>query len=100
MLNGDSSCEIKILEEPIYKWKALVPSMVLLVLVLTIYNSIEVKDLNRRRLKSLDAFRGLSLVMMVFFNYGSGGYKFLQHADWHGLTIAGNVYLVLKILIN
>lgn len=41
------------------------------------------------RIYSLDAFRGISLFWMIFFNYGSGGYKFLQHADWHGITPAG-----------
>ncbi|XP_036430203.1 heparan-alpha-glucosaminide N-acetyltransferase [Colossoma macropomum] len=40
------------------------------------------------RLKSLDTFRGFSLTIMVFVNYGGGGYWFLQHAPWNGLTVA------------
>ncbi|XP_062376297.1 heparan-alpha-glucosaminide N-acetyltransferase [Sardina pilchardus] len=40
------------------------------------------------RLKSLDTFRGLSLTLMVFVNYGGGGYWFFQHAPWNGLTVA------------
>ena len=44
------------------------------------------------RLQCLDTFRGLSLVLMIFVNYGSGGYKVLQHKAWHGLTIADFVF--------
>ncbi|XP_052007439.1 heparan-alpha-glucosaminide N-acetyltransferase [Xyrauchen texanus] len=40
------------------------------------------------RLKSLDTFRGFSLTVMVFVNYGGGGYWFFEHAPWNGLTVA------------
>ncbi|XP_061602033.1 heparan-alpha-glucosaminide N-acetyltransferase isoform X2 [Cololabis saira] len=40
------------------------------------------------RLLSLDTFRGFSLTVMVFVNYGGGGYWFFQHAPWNGLTVA------------
>jgi hypothetical protein len=30
----------------------------------------------KRRVKSLDAFRGLAIVIMIFVNYGGGGYYF------------------------
>ncbi|XP_037545263.1 heparan-alpha-glucosaminide N-acetyltransferase [Nematolebias whitei] len=40
------------------------------------------------RLLSLDTFRGFALTVMVFVNYGGGGYWFLQHAPWNGLTVA------------
>ncbi|XP_053307074.1 heparan-alpha-glucosaminide N-acetyltransferase-like [Spea bombifrons] len=40
------------------------------------------------RLLSLDTFRGFSLTLMVFVNYGGGGYWFFQHAPWNGLTVA------------
>ncbi len=40
------------------------------------------------RLVSLDAFRGFTLCMMVFVNYGGGGYNMLAHAPWNGLTFA------------
>ncbi|MEE6488716.1 hypothetical protein FKM82_015334, partial [Ascaphus truei] len=42
----------------------------------------------RRRLLSLDTFRGFSLTLMVFVNYGGGEYWFFQHAPWNGLTVA------------
>ena len=40
------------------------------------------------RLSSLDTFRGLSLTLMIFVNYGGGGYWYLDHAPWNGLTVA------------
>jgi len=40
------------------------------------------------RLGSLDTFRGISLFLMVFVNYGGGHYWFFEHADWNGLTVA------------
>ncbi|PSN35838.1 hypothetical protein C0J52_15490 [Blattella germanica] len=42
----------------------------------------------RQRLKSLDTFRGISIVLMIFVNDGAGGYWFLEHAPWNGLQIA------------
>ena len=47
---------------------------------------------SRQRLKSLDAFRGLTMIMMIFVNYGSAGYAFLDHAPWFGLTIADVIF--------
>ncbi|XP_033004629.1 heparan-alpha-glucosaminide N-acetyltransferase-like [Lacerta agilis] len=38
----------------------------------------------RRRLLSLDTFRGFSLTIMVFLNCGGGGYWFFEHAAWNG----------------
>uniref|UniRef100_A0A3P9P0Y0 Heparan-alpha-glucosaminide N-acetyltransferase n=1 Tax=Poecilia reticulata TaxID=8081 RepID=A0A3P9P0Y0_POERE len=45
-----------------------------------------------RRLRSLDTFRGISLVIMVFVNYGGGRYWFFRHSSWNGLTIADLVF--------
>jgi hypothetical protein len=42
----------------------------------------------KERLLSLDSFRGLSLSLMIFVNYGGGGYWFFDHASWNGLTVA------------
>lgn len=41
---------------------------------------------------SLDAFRGISLAIMIFVNYGSGGYWWIIHTDWNGLTIGDLVF--------
>jgi hypothetical protein len=40
------------------------------------------------RLHSLDTFRGISLTLMIFVNYGGGGYWWLDHSAWDGLTVA------------
>jgi heparan-alpha-glucosaminide N-acetyltransferase len=40
------------------------------------------------RLNSLDTFRGMSLTIMIFVNYGGGGYWWLDHSAWDGLTVA------------
>ncbi|KAJ3614851.1 hypothetical protein NHX12_018421 [Muraenolepis orangiensis] len=45
-----------------------------------------------RRLKSLDTFRGMSLVVMVFVNYGGGRYWVFRHESWNGLTVADLVF--------
>ncbi|XP_038061794.1 heparan-alpha-glucosaminide N-acetyltransferase-like [Patiria miniata] len=45
-----------------------------------------------RRLKSLDTFRGISIVVMIFVNHGGGGYWFFKHARWNGLTVADLVF--------
>nr|XP_021388306.1 heparan-alpha-glucosaminide N-acetyltransferase isoform X2 [Lonchura striata domestica] len=47
---------------------------------------------SRQRLRSLDTFRGLSLVIMVFVNYGGGKYWFFKHESWNGLTVADLVF--------
>uniref|UniRef100_A0A8C5LRQ1 Heparan-alpha-glucosaminide N-acetyltransferase n=1 Tax=Leptobrachium leishanense TaxID=445787 RepID=A0A8C5LRQ1_9ANUR len=44
------------------------------------------------RLRSLDTFRGLALTIMVFVNYGGGGYWFFKHQSWNGLTLADLVF--------
>lgn len=46
----------------------------------------------RQRLHSLDTFRGLSLLLMLFVNYGGGGYWFFDHPPWNGLTLADLVF--------
>ena len=45
---------------------------------------------SNKRLESLDTFRGISLLIMIFVNYGSGGYKFLEHQPWNGIALAVN----------
>ncbi|XP_028258655.1 heparan-alpha-glucosaminide N-acetyltransferase [Parambassis ranga] len=45
-----------------------------------------------RRLRSLDTFRGIALVIMIFVNYGGGRYWFFRHESWNGLTVADLVF--------
>ncbi|XP_025412388.1 heparan-alpha-glucosaminide N-acetyltransferase isoform X2 [Sipha flava] len=40
------------------------------------------------RIASLDAFRGISIILMIFINLGGGEYWFFQHSPWNGFTLA------------
>ncbi|ELT89271.1 hypothetical protein CAPTEDRAFT_227545 [Capitella teleta] len=51
-----------------------------------------VNKTHKERLRSLDAFRGMSLTIMIFVNYGGGGYWFFDHSYWNGLTLADLVF--------
>ncbi|XP_043495118.1 heparan-alpha-glucosaminide N-acetyltransferase-like isoform X1 [Polistes fuscatus] len=46
----------------------------------------------KRRVKSIDTFRGISILFMIFVNNGAGGYYLLQHATWNGLLIGDLVF--------
>ncbi|XP_052783021.1 heparan-alpha-glucosaminide N-acetyltransferase-like [Mya arenaria] len=46
----------------------------------------------KERLKSLDTFRGISIVLMIFVNYRGGYYWFFKHSKWNGLTVADLVF--------
>jgi heparan-alpha-glucosaminide N-acetyltransferase len=52
----------------------------------------EAKREVKQRFRSLDTFRGITIFLMIFVNYGSGGFKFMQHVPWHGITIADFVF--------
>ena len=55
-------------------------------------NSIEPDNRPKRRERSLDTLRGLVICLMIFVNYGGGGFAILEHAPWYGLTIADTVF--------
>ncbi|XP_050418946.1 heparan-alpha-glucosaminide N-acetyltransferase [Patella vulgata] len=46
----------------------------------------------KERLRCLDTLRGISLVVMIFVNYGGGGYWFFEHPPWNGLSVADLVF--------
>ena len=49
---------------------------------------------NQRDL-SLDAFRGLTVILMIIVNlqgYGDAAYSALKHAEWNGMTFADLVF--------
>lgn len=50
------------------------------------------KKLSTSRVESLDLFRGIALVIMIFVNYGGGNYWFFNHSTWNGLTVADLVF--------
>jgi len=52
----------------------------------------EQKTTSRPRVRSLDTFRGIAIVLMIFVNDGGGGYWFMEHATWNGLYVADLVF--------
>ena len=52
----------------------------------------EQKKSSRPRIRSLDTFRGIAIVIMIFVNDGGGGYWFMEHATWNGLYVADLVF--------
>ncbi|XP_014789464.1 heparan-alpha-glucosaminide N-acetyltransferase [Octopus bimaculoides] len=54
--------------------------------------SLRSRILVRERLKSLDAFRGISIVNMIFVNCGGGKYWFFKHSPWNGINTADLVF--------
>lgn len=44
------------------------------------------------RLCSLDAFRGLAIVTMIFANSGCGEYHWIEHATWNGIHPADFIF--------
>lgn len=54
--------------------------------------SAEIKRNRSGKLLSLDVFRGFTIFLMIFVNYGGGQYYFFRHAPWNGLTVADLVF--------
>ncbi|OXA51690.1 heparan-alpha-glucosaminide N-acetyltransferase [Folsomia candida] len=46
----------------------------------------------KQRLRSLDTFRGLCIIIMIFVNDGGAQYWFFEHATWDGLYVADLVF--------
>lgn len=44
------------------------------------------------RLCSLDTFRGLAIVTMIFANSGCGKYHWIEHASWNGIHPADFIF--------
>lgn len=40
------------------------------------------------RIQSIDTFRGIAILLMIFVNNGGGKYMFFNHSAWFGLTVA------------
>lgn len=90
------TCSIKMIKQPNDVYVHLYMAMRILIVFVLLMNlartfgvlsSLQLKA--NIRLHSLDTFRGISLFLMIFVNYGSGGFHFMKHAEWHGITIAG-----------
>lgn len=46
----------------------------------------------KTRLQSLDTFRGIAIMLMIFVNSGGGHYWWIEHATWNGLHVADLVF--------
>ncbi|XP_055529975.1 heparan-alpha-glucosaminide N-acetyltransferase [Wyeomyia smithii] len=46
----------------------------------------------KTRLRSLDTFRGIAIMLMIFVNSGGGQYWWIEHATWNGLHVADLVF--------
>ena len=57
-------------------------------------------NLNSKRIKSIDVLRGLCLSIMIFVNFGAGGYSILDHSIWNGLNLADTVFPVFIFLMG
>lgn len=57
----------------------------------TVANAVA-KQKSSNRLCSLDAFRGLAIVAMIFANTGAGRYHWFEHATWNGLHAADVIF--------
>lgn len=53
---------------------------------------VPLRRMHRTRIHSLDTFRGLTIALMIFVNYGGGKYWFFKHAAWNGITVADFVF--------
>ncbi|CAB3369481.1 Hypothetical predicted protein [Cloeon dipterum] len=52
----------------------------------------QIAEAKRKRVSSLDTFRGISILLMIFVNDGAGGYQILEHVTWDGLQLADFVF--------
>ncbi|KAI4470588.1 hypothetical protein MML48_1g14109 [Holotrichia oblita] len=105
---NDSNCTVKILKEPVNIYMPIITVLIIysiLFILLQLYIYLTGKfmhggiDLNSKseatnkpRVKSLDTFRGITIALMIFVNYGGGGYRFIDHTVWNGLHIADLVF--------
>lgn len=45
-----------------------------------------------RRISSLDTFRGLAIILMIFANSGAGKFEWFEHAIWNGIHPADFIF--------
>ena len=54
--------------------------------------TVNINENSKKRLKSLDCFRGITILMMIFAHYGCGGYEVLEHVPWDGIHFADFIF--------
>ncbi|XP_066585566.1 heparan-alpha-glucosaminide N-acetyltransferase-like [Prorops nasuta] len=106
----NDSCHLSMLKNPINTY---IPLLIIMGIVITFLITLsllrsarnfvrakcmkqtqEVAGLNstKKRIKSIDTFRGISILLMIFVNDGAGGYYALGHATWNGLLLGDLVF--------
>lgn len=55
---------------------------------------------NSARIKSIDTLRGACICVMIFINYGCGGYAILDHVPWNGLHVADLVFPLFMFIMG
>ncbi|KPM05023.1 heparan-alpha-glucosaminide N-acetyltransferase-like protein 1, partial [Sarcoptes scabiei] len=45
-----------------------------------------------KRFHSIDSFRGMTILLMIFVNYGAGNLTSLKHVPWDGFNLADSVF--------
>ncbi|XP_074042747.1 heparan-alpha-glucosaminide N-acetyltransferase [Leptinotarsa decemlineata] len=102
---NESGCYMNILKEPVNIYSPILTVILLYVaLYLLVYCIFRLwrkcipkvvepdKKAPKKRVQSLDTFRGLTIVTMIFANFGCGGYGIIEHAKWNGLHLADLVF--------
>uniref|UniRef100_A0AAR5PNL4 Heparan-alpha-glucosaminide N-acetyltransferase catalytic domain-containing protein n=1 Tax=Dendroctonus ponderosae TaxID=77166 RepID=A0AAR5PNL4_DENPD len=108
-VNNLSSCEVEVLKDPVNIYS---PMLTVLLIHFLIFGGLclalamwkkwqenrasvdgsKESSAKKERILSLDTFRGISIVIMIFANFGNGGYDVIQHATWNGLHVADLVF--------
>lgn len=99
-----TTCHVDVVKEPV---NAYLPILTVVLLHIAVFGVLyfilkfwheytrdgnNVRAKKKDRVMSLDAFRGISIVIMIFVNFGGGGYDFLEHVTWNGLHVADLVF--------
>jgi len=51
-----------------------------------------VSHYSSNRVKALDAFRGITICLMIFVNAGGGKYNIFSHSAWNGLSLSDVIF--------
>ncbi|XP_015126094.1 heparan-alpha-glucosaminide N-acetyltransferase [Diachasma alloeum] len=109
----DSGCEIDTIRQPTNPYTPVLVIFALLLCTLLLLSSgriltrhfrrrkpgnssaaesTEERPTAKRRVQSIDTFRGMSILMMIFVNNGAGDYAVLEHKTWDGLFMGDLVF--------
>lgn len=58
------------------------------------------QERKKNRIRSLDAFRGVIIMFMIFVNSGGGGYTFFEHSSWYAMTSADIIFPAFILIMG